>query len=293
MKDCIVIIGPTASGKTNLAINIALKFGGEIISADSRQIYIGMDIGTGKPTLRQQKKVPHHLLSIITPDKHYSAKEFSSSARKIIIEIKQRGKIPIIVGGTGLYIKALWDGIFKHPPIPKNVRAKLMQELEEKGIEYLYKRLKGLDKIATKRIKTTDTQRIIRALEVYEFTGKPISTLQKESKPSPFHPFYIGIYVPREILKKRIEKRVRKMFEMGFTEEVKGLLNKGYNINSPGFSSIGYREIYEVINGNLSIEEGMRKTITGTLQYAKRQMTWFRKIPNVHWILSQKLGSVV
>ncbi len=284
MRDCIVIIGPTASGKTELSISLASKIGGEIISADSRQIYIGMDIGTAKPTREQQSKITHHLLDVITPDKNYSAKEFVISAMKAVVEIKGRKKIPIIVGGTGLYIRALFEGIFDHPPIPKGVRKALIQELKKKGIGYLYKRLEEVDELSAKRISPNDKQRIIRALEVYKFTGKPISELQKESKISPLNPLYIGIYMPRDILRERIEKRVKKMFETGFMEEVKALLNKGYGIDSPGFFSIGYREACEIIQGNLSMEEGIKKIIKSTIQYAKRQMTWFRRISGVYWV---------
>ncbi len=284
MRDCIVIIGPTASGKTELAVSLASKIDGEIISADSRQIYIGMDIGTAKPTREQQKKIPHHLLNIITPDKNYSAKEFAMSAIKAIAEIKRRKKIPIVVGGTGLYIKALFEGIFDHPPIPVEIRKALIQELKEKGVRYLHKRLEEVDKLSAKRINSNDKQRIIRALEVYKFTGKPISMLQKGGKTSSLNPLYIGIYMSRDILKERIEKRVRRMFRMGFINEVKDLLNEGYTSNSPGFSSIGYREACEIIQGNLSIEVGIKKIVKGTMQYAKRQMTWFRRIPDVYWV---------
>jgi len=284
MRDCIVIIGPTASGKTELSISIASKIGGEIISADSRQIYIGMDIGTAKPTKRQQELIPHYLIDIITPDKNYSAKEFATAAENTIKNIKKRNKVPLIVGGTGLYIKALFEGIFEHPPIPHTIRKRLNQEFTKKGLKPLYKRLQKIDKLSAERISQNDKQRIIRALEVYEFTGKPISQLQKEKKSPLLNPIYIGIYIPREQLKNRIKNRIYKMFKDGFIEEVEDLLYKGYRCSFPGFSSIGYKEVCEMIQGNLGKEDCIKKIIKHTVQYAKRQMTWFRKISNVNWV---------
>jgi tRNA dimethylallyltransferase len=281
----IVICGPTCVGKSDLSFHLACEIKGEIINADSMQMYKFLDIGTAKPEKEKREIIPHHIIDIIEPDKRFSAGEFSKLARKIIEEIKNRNKVPIVVGGTGLYIRSLLRGIFISPPVDENIRNELYEYAKKYGSYYLYQMLENVDKVSAKKINPNDIKRIVRALEVFKQTGIPISKLQNEwNNPIPEDVVYIGIMRKKEDLHKRIENRVEKMIEKGLIEEVKNLLDMGYSPSSYGFEGIGYKETIEYIMGKSTLDETIEKIKKNTKDYAKRQMTWFRKEPIQEWI---------
>jgi len=242
----IIIQGPTAVGKSTLANKLALELHTEIISADSRQVYKYLNIGTAKPSKEIQIKIKHHLIDIVTPDEEYSAGDFVKDSEKLIYKLHKKDKLPLIVGGTGFYIKALLEGIFKAPFIQKEIREKLIQTSEEKGSEFLYEYLKEIDPSSAERTNPNDLHRIIRALEIYETTGKTITQLWQEnpSDKNKFKTFNILISENREILYKRINNRVDEMLKDGLLDEMKELLGKGYNEKSPGMNTVGYKELF-------------------------------------------------
>jgi tRNA dimethylallyltransferase len=281
-----IIVGPTAVGKSDVALELALKINGEVISADSRQIYKYLDIATSKPTKEMRNKIPHHIIDIIEPDKDYNAGRFSKDAEKAIKDIFERNKQPIIVGGTGLYIRALVDGLSEELGCDEEIRDNLKKEMEKNGREALYNRLKKIDPEAAGKISVNDTQRIIRYLEIYEITGMPVSRLWKEQKlkKSDYEYKFIGLNRDRDILYDRINKRVDRFFEDGLLDEVQGLLKKGYDLNSPGMNTLGYKEVIQYLQGDFDLEEAKRLIKRNTRHYAKRQMTWFKKDTRVCWI---------
>ncbi len=276
----IIIQGPTAVGKSTLAYKLVQELNTEIISADSRQVYKYLDIGTAKPSKEIQSKIKHHLIDIVYPDEEYSAGDFVKDSEKLIYEIQKKDKLPLIVGGTGFYIKALTEGIFKAPSIPKEIREKLIQTSEEKGSEFLYEYLKEKDPSSAERANPNDVHRIIRALEVYEATGKTITQLWQEnpSDKKKYKTFNILISEDREILYKRINNRVDEMLKNGLLNEMKELLEKGYNENSPGMNTVGYKELFPYFEEIINLEECIREIKKNTRNYAKRQLTWYRKI---------------
>ncbi len=294
----LVICGPTAVGKTAYALEMAEKNGAEIISADSGQIYRGMDIGTAKPTLEEQA-LTFHLIDIINPNEIFSAADFRERALKAITEIQARGKQPLIVGGTGLYIKVLEEGLFEGPSRDPVLRQALEKEIQEKGTETLHAELQKIDPEAAKSIPAANRQRLIRALEVYRLTGKPISEFWGEHRrgrspclPEKGHPQggaptfrKIGLTLPKEELHQRIEKRIDTMVQQGLADEVSGLLKK-WGRDSPGLKLIGYKEMVSYLEGEQSLEKAISLIKQNTRQYAKRQMTWFRRDKGIKWILS-------
>lgn len=287
-KPLIVLLGPTASGKTGLSIKIAKEINGEVISTDSRQIYREMEIGTAAVTEEEMQGVPHHMLGITTPDKTVSLAEFVDIALEKSDEIYKRGHTPILVGGTGLYISAIIDG-YDVPRVPPNedLRRKLYKEAEEKGNEQLHNKLKKLDPQAAASIHPNNTRYVVRAIEINMHTGS-VKKDEKAAKPT-FDTFLIGIKWPREELYKRINNRVDQQVEAGLIEEVQKLLEKGYNENLPSMSSLGVKEIIPYIKGQMPLEECLEVLRQGTRRYAKRQMTWFRKYDNVHWLSPDEL----
>jgi len=279
-KPLIVILGPTASGKTALAIKLAKKYNGEIICADSRTIFEYMDIGTAKPTLTERKIVPHHLLDIIKPDEEFSVAEFQRLAYQTIDDILNRGKIPFLVGGSGLYIDAVTEG-FKIPEIrPDN---QLRRKLEAMSLDKLKNKLKKIDSLAYCKIEKTNKRRVIRALEVAIKTGKSITELQKKKRPD-YDILKIGINLPRERLYQLINQRTEKMIKMGLVDEIKKLFKMGYDFNLPAMSGLIYNEIGEYVRGKTSLEKAIEKAKQRTRQFARRQMTWFKKDPKIKWI---------
>ncbi len=272
----IVICGPTAIGKTAVAIEIAKIFNGEIISADSMQVYRYMDIGTAKPTPSERAEVPHHLVDILNPDEPFDAAAFAAEARKTIETLCTNGILPIVVGGTGLYIRALLHGIFEGKASDADIRKRLKEQAETQGIDALYQRLRECD--PNSGIHQNDAFRIIRALEIFEISGQSASEHRRQHgfKDDPFHALNIALFTDREILYDRINRRVDMMLEQGLIDEVKMLLNMGYLPTLKSMQSIGYRHILDFMDGRFSYEETVRLFKRDTRRYAKRQITWFK-----------------
>lgn len=273
----ILIIGPTAVGKTELAIKLAEKFNGEIISADSRLFYKGMDVGTAKPSKAELKRVPHHLIDIVQPDETLSLAVFQQKASEIIQDIYKRNKLPFLVGGTGQYVRAVTEG-WTPPEVTPNaeLRNVLEQMKEERGKEWLYEKLKFLDAEAAEKIDLRNYRRTIRALEVIFTTGKKFSA-QRSKGESPYHLISIGLTRPREELYKRVDERIELMFANGLIDEVKSLLAKGYSPTLPSMSAIGYRECVSVIKGQMSIEQAKVEMRRVTRIFVRRQANWFKE----------------
>ncbi|MEE8328982.1 MAG: tRNA (adenosine(37)-N6)-dimethylallyltransferase MiaA [Thermodesulfovibrionia bacterium] len=279
----IVLLGPTGVGKTALSICLANALNTEIISADSMQIYRHMDIGTSKPSDRELKKAKHHLIDILSPDELFSAGMFRKMSTKIIKGLHNRGKIPIIVGGTGLYIRTLTKGLFDGPEADWSLREKLMEEERCFGKGYLYKRLKKIDAVSADKINPNDTRRIIRALEVSLTGKKTITEFQHSSTvPQSYNFIKIGLLRERKELYRRIEQRVDAMMEKGLLQETDRLLKM--NPYKTALQALGYKEMQLVLNGSLTPEEAVRLLKKRTKMYAKRQFTWFRKEPEVRWL---------
>jgi len=280
----ILIVGPTAVGKTELSIQLTKKLNGEIISADSRLFYRGMDIGTAKPTPTEMDGVTHHLINIVNPDETLSLAIFQEKASNIIHDINTRGKLPFLVGGTGQYIRALTQGWSPPEVLPdEKLRSEFERLKEEKGGDWLYAELKSKDPEAAEKIDPRNIRRTIRALEVIHVTGKKFSE-QRVQGELPYHLITIGLNRPREELYQRIDERIDKMFEDGFLDEVKGLLEKGYSPTLPSMSAIGYRECVSVIKGELTIDQAKTEMSRVTRIFVRRQANWFKATdPNIEW----------
>ncbi len=282
----IVICGPTASGKTGLSIELAKKMDGEIISSDSMQIYQDMNIGTAKPTIEEMEGIKHYLLDFVPPNQKYSVAQFKKDAVQAIETILQKGKVPIIVGGTGLYIDALTKNI-EYPKIETdmNYRHELELEMKKEGLTKLYERAKQIDEQAMQTISQNDQKRIMRVLEIYHQTGKTKTQLEKESRmqPIPYHYLVFAIQMDRAILYERINIRVDKMIKDGLIEEVENLLKK-YQEFPTAMQGLGYKEVATYLKGECTKEEMIEKLKMETRRYAKRQLTWFRKDKEIQWI---------
>jgi tRNA dimethylallyltransferase len=278
----IAIVGPTASGKTALGIALAKKFGGEIVSADSRQIYRGMDIGTAKPTAAERRAVPHHLIDIKDPDEDYTVADYQRDAFTVIGDVIARGKLPILVGGTGLYVRAVLENldIPKMPGDPK-LRVQIENNIARDGLDAAFKRLVALDPEAAYVVDPKNPRRVVRALEVALATGEPF-TAQRAKRTPRFETLTLGINPPPEILRERIDRRVDAMMRDGLVDEVATLIKK-YGRTPTAFDAIGYREIIAHLNGELSLDEAVAAIKINTWHYAKRQMTWFKKDHSVRW----------
>ena len=281
----IIIGGPTGIGKTAVAIRIAQRFGGEIVNADSMQIYRKMDIGTAKPTSKEQALVKHYLIDIINPDQPFDAVQFADIAGKAITKLAEEKMLPLVVGGTGLYIKALTHGLFRENSSDPAIRKELHQIAETHGSEHLYQNLKQLDPATADRLHPNDTFRIIRALEVFRVTGAPISDFHNTHRFSdrPYRTLKIGLDMDRKILYDRINSRVDAMIDEGLVAEVKQLLAMGYSADLKSMQSIGYRHMADFIEGRLEWDEALDTMKRDTRRYAKRQLTWFRKDPEMIW----------
>ncbi|MCX7994979.1 MAG: tRNA (adenosine(37)-N6)-dimethylallyltransferase MiaA [candidate division WOR-3 bacterium] len=284
MQEIITIIGPTGVGKTEVAIKIAEQFNGEIISADSRQVYKYLNIGTAKPTPEQRKRTVFHLIDFLEPDENYSCGNFARDAERLIEQIVAKGRLPIVCGGTGLYIRALFNPLHQLPQADKELKTRLQDMLKEKGLDFLYKKLLNIDPEWAKRIGPKDKQRILRGLEVYEITGKPLTALiKKEKQKAKYKPKYIGLILPRDELYKRIDERYEKMIEQGLVDEVKNILKMGFKPDCYGLRTIGYKEIVKYLQGEWDLETAIEKAKQHTRNFAKRQITWFKKIPEINW----------
>ncbi|RUO23683.1 tRNA (adenosine(37)-N6)-dimethylallyltransferase MiaA [Aliidiomarina iranensis] len=283
----ICLSGPTAAGKTALAMALAKRLPVELVSVDSALIYCGMDIGTAKPTPAELATCPHHLIDIRDPGEIYSAADFRNDALRVIAAIRQRGNIPLLVGGTMLYFRALLAGLSDLPAADSDIRAALQQRADKEGWLALHEQLCQLDPIAGKRIHPNDPQRLLRALEVYEITGKTLTALTQSQQPGLTIPTWQIAVAPddRKILHQRIEKRFRSMLSAGFAEEVEKLRNRGdLHLDLPSMRSVGYRQMWLHLDGVLSAEEMQEKAVIATRQLAKRQITWLRSWPGLTWI---------
>lgn len=283
--EVVAIVGPTASGKTALSIKFAKAFNGEIINGDSMQVYKGLDIGTAKITEEEMEGIPHHLLSFKEPTESFSVAEYQKLVREKICEIQSKGKLPIIVGGTGLYVQSvLYDFQFTDESVPEQVRKKYYEELEQIGPCAMHERLAKLDPKTAKTIHPNNTRRVIRALEMIELHGIAKSEEQHQRGNIPiYHHLIIGMNMDREVLYERINKRVDIMMEQGLLDEVRGLWEKGIR-NVQSVQAIGYKEIYRSLDGEISLEEAINQIKQNSRRYAKRQLTYFRNKMDVKWI---------
>ncbi|MGM9583288.1 MAG: tRNA (adenosine(37)-N6)-dimethylallyltransferase MiaA [Phascolarctobacterium sp.] len=278
----LVILGPTATGKSHCAIEIAKKFQGEIISGDSMLVYREMNIGTAKPSAAELAAVPHHLVNILPPEASFSVVDFKEQAQRLITEINQRGHLPIIAGGTGLYIKALLeDYAFNSVSEDNELRQKLTKEAQEQGPEALHKRLAALDPEAAERIHPNNVRRVVRALEA-SLNGEQVN--QYGASESPYAALVIGLEMERSALYERINKRVDIMLEQGLEQEVRGLLSRGISPDCQSMQSIGYRQMVWYLQGTMDYEQAVDKLKQATRNFAKRQITWYKKMPYIQWL---------
>ncbi len=286
-RPLVIITGPTASGKTALSIELAKQIGGEIISADSMQVYRHMDIGSAKVTKEEMDGVPHHLIDVLEPSEEFNVVRFQEMARKAMEEIYERGKIPIIAGGTGFYIQALlYDIDFTETDENNSIREELEQKARTEGASALHAMLKEIDPESAEAIHENNVKRVIRAIEFYRQTGKKISdhNRQEREKSSPYQFLYYVIDLPRELLYSRIEQRVDQMIEQGLVEEVKALQAMGCTRDMVSMQGLGYKEILDYLNGQLTLDEAVYVLKRDTRHFAKRQLTWFRRERDVRWL---------
>jgi tRNA dimethylallyltransferase len=290
----IVICSPTATGKTNLALQLADAFGGEILNADSLQVYRYLDIGTAKPTLEERKKVIHHLIDVVDPDEEFNAAIYSEQARVVIEQLARKNKPVFVVGGTGLYIRALLQGIIATPPVDENIRNYYRGLRDHHGKEYLFGLLRERDPRAAARINPNDAVRVIRALEVLEQSGQSIVTLQQKHSfaDCPYDACKIGLHVDRDELKKRINLRTEQMMESGFLDEVRGLLARGYDEKLKPLQSLGYKQMIAFIRGRYDWDTALHFINRDTWQYSKRQLTWFSADKAIHWFTSDQFEEI-
>jgi tRNA dimethylallyltransferase len=290
----IVVVGPTAVGKTGAAIALARHLNGEIISADSMQVYRHMDIGTAKPTPEERNQAPHHLIDIVNPDEAFNASCFMEKARGVIADIQKRGKAIVVVGGTGLYIRALLGGLFDGPSADEELRSQYFAILEKDGKAGLYETLKAKDSQAAAVIHPNDTSRMIRALEVLELTGLSIVEQQLEHgfAHQPYSVLKIGLRAERAVLYERIEVRTDLMMAQGFLAEVRRLLDMGFHKGLKPMQALGYKQLVRVLGGELDLEEAVCQVKRETRRYAKRQLTWFGADPDVRWFASANIEEI-
>ncbi len=281
----LVLAGPTATGKTRTGIGLTEALGGEIIPADARQVYRHMDIGTAKPNKEERAAASHHVIDVANPDETYSAGRYARQASAAIDDVIKRGRLPIVVGGSGFYLEALLKGFSLIPEVPSDVRAALQKQARA-DLEGLYRRLMGVDPETAARLNANDAQRIVRGLEVYEATGEKLSDLQ--ALPRTLHGSWniksFGLTMDREVLYRRIEDRVGRMIEAGLIEEVKGLREMGYGPELNALNTFGYRETFSYLDGRMRLDDAVEEMKVETRRYAKRQLTWFRRDREIAWI---------
>ena len=284
-RKVIVIVGPTCSGKTKLSLSLAKNLKSEIISADSRQVYKYLDIGTAKPSGQELKLVKHHFINTLKPDEEFNVSKFEDGAVDIISNLHKYNKIPVVVGGSGLYIKALIDGIFNTANKDEDYRKELKEKMIEYGKEYLYEELKKVDLISAEKMHPQNWKRVMRALEVYHLTKEPIWKLQQEYNRNlnfEFHQY--GLDRDREILYENIDQRVDDMINKGLVDETKNVLNMGYNKKLNSLNTVGYKEIISYLDNDITLEKAVELIKRNTRRFAKRQLTWFGKDKRIKWI---------
>ncbi len=281
----LVICGPTGVGKTALSLAVAEQVPVEIVSADSRQIYRHMDIGTAKPSPAELARVPHHFIDIFDPGRDYSAGEYSRDARRVIAEIFERGRLPLVVGGSGLYLRALLEGFFDLEIKDEDLRRTLKNRLKTDGIAALYAEFARVDPELAAKTHPNSVKRVLRALEVYYLTGKPLSLIQREHRdPAPFGRVKIGLTMERPKLYARINRRVEEMFDAGLVAEVRGILQMGYAPTLNALNSVGYKEVIAYLQGEMDLFACKEAVKQNTRRYAKRQLTWFRRENDLQWL---------
>ena len=279
----VAVLGPTASGKSALGMALAERTGGEIVACDSQQVYVGMDIGTAKPTADERRRVPHHALDLARPDEPFHAARWAAVARAAITDIVGRGRLPIVVGGTGLYYRALVTGLFEAPPPDEEIRARHRAEAAAAGVEALHARLAAIDPEAAAAIRVRDLVRISRALEIHEQTGEPITTLRRRAAaPADLAPTVLVLDPPLATLRARIATRVDEMIAAGFLDEVRALRAAGYGPALKPLQALGYRQLGAVLDETMSLADAIAETTQATCAYARRQRTWFRKQDAAH-----------
>ena len=280
----VLVLGPTGSGKSGLAIELALEFNGEIVNCDSQQVYRGLNIGTAKVPESERRGVPHHLIDVADPDEIFSAGEYARRARLVLEEIRQRGRLPIVCGGTGFYVRGLLDGLFEGPPRNERLRVEL-DKREQRRPGFVHRLLRWLDVASAARIHPNDVQKSVRAVEVSMAARAPMSSLfgQSERPLEGFRWLKLGLDPPRELLYARINQRCERMFQDGLIGETKALLERGYGRDTKALESIGYRQSIDALEGRATVAEALADTRMETRRYAKRQLTWFRRDSELHW----------
>jgi len=285
----LVIVGPTGSGKTETAVLAARALDGEIVTADSMQVYRGMDIGTAKPTVEEQRGIPHHLIDVVEPDEEFSVAEYVALADEVIAGIVARRRVPIVAGGTGFYINALVDR-WEFPPRPADfaLREQLQEIAAREGVEALHDRLRAVDPISADRLHPNDVKRVVRALEVYELTGRPVSSYDykpgERARPGPYRALQYGLMLPREVLNERLEWRVHAQLKAGLLEEVRRLYEGGYGPDLPAMKGITYRQLVGCLRGDYDFDTAVELMVRDNRRYAKRQYTWFNADPRIRWL---------
>ncbi|QDT63153.1 tRNA (adenosine(37)-N6)-dimethylallyltransferase MiaA [Calycomorphotria hydatis] len=295
LKQCWFLTGPTASGKTAVSLNWAERLEAEIVVMDSMTLYRGMDIGTAKATAEEQARVPHHLVDILDPHEEFTVAEYVTKADAVCREIINRGKVPMFVGGTGLYLRSLLRGVFEGPPADWELRKRLEREAETEGTQYLHQKLRNLDPETAERLHPNDQRRVIRALEVIEQTGQPLSAQQQQNPlPADDRPQHVYWLSPdREWLYERINRRVDLMIDEGLVDEVRGLLNAPQGLSRTARQALGYKEIIEHIEEGVPLTDAIETLKTRTRQFAKRQLTWFRGLEELKELKLSEAGEVV
>lgn len=279
-RSVLLILGPTASGKTQVAARVAARAGAEVISADARAIYQGLEIGTARPPEEVLRRVPHHLIGVLPPTEGYDAARFRADCERLVEEIHARGHRAIVVGGSTLYVRAITQGLFPGPAADRALR----RRLASRPLAELYQKLRRVDPQAAARIRPEDRVRIVRALEVYYLTGRPISHHWGRERPFPWPLVKVGLELKRDELHRRIESRLERMFSLGLVEEARRLWELGLPPDAPAAHTIGYRELFEFFSGKCSLEDAKRRILANTKAYARRQLAFFRREPGVHWI---------
>ena len=284
----LVIAGPTAVGKSSFAVAVAEQVGGELVNADSVQLYRELDIGTAKPTDEQRERVPHHLFDVLDPDQESNVADYVRLASNAIAEIRERGKLPVVVGGTGMYIRVLVHGIFDAPEPDEQIRQRYKDIAAEKGSPHLHEKLQGIDPDLADNVHPNDAVRIIRGLEVFEQTGKPLSVHQREhrfKKPN-YDALKVGLLRPRQELYDRINLRADQMIEEGLLDEYRGLIERGYDRELKPLQSLGYRQMGEHLFDGVPLDEAVASMKKHTRRYAKQQISWFRSEPDLRWAMA-------
>jgi len=291
-RPVLAIVGPTASGKSELGLRVARQADGEIVNADALQVYRGLDVGTAKPTPEERREVPHHLIDVLDPEERFSAGEFARRGRQAIEEVRGRGRLPIVVGGSGFYLQALFEGLSPLPPSDPELRRELSRRAAEEGPEAVHAVLAAVDPATARRLAPADVQRVVRALEVAITTGRPLSRwiAERPAGEDPLPAVRVALTLPRTLLYDRIAARVARMLTQGWVEEVRDLLDRGVDPEAPAFQAIGYRQMVRFVREEWSLDEAVADTVRATRRFAKRQLTWFRNEADVHGLDPRQLS---